>query len=839
MQQSLLLQTRQGAGILPPPFPPYTYQDPIIRTMVDTVLRGENGLVIQPTATGKSVEAAFTARACALLYGKRGLYLYDENEGLDQARLKFEEIFNKNKIVCANFFGYGKDEHVETADMVFASFQSLNNHHKKAYLMFDQKHFDYMIVNEGHHAHAVTYKEVIDYFICSKIGMTATPIRMDGKDILDIFDKVIFEMLLEEAIAKERVAQIEYHMLSNNLSTKKLEEICKEVLEEGKRISVRQLNESIFVEMLDEQMLQEVYKHAFPVDCKPRQVMFFCENIIHAEHVLKLLQNDGMSADVAHSKRSPKHNRDAITAFRTRETQFLLSVDKFNEDIDVPGVEIGVFLRATDSWTVFIQQLGRLLRKSRTKSKAIILDFVANCERLIYVQELVDKIQKVVEIEGLPFEKNLLHVSGNGFDFRFNDQMINVLKLLERVREGIYSTWQEASEFAKQYGFASGKDYEKRYKEFDIRLPQDASRYYEDFPGWDIYLGLETIPGWLSVPEFEKIICTPEYGSGALKNFLGHYEEKHPSHVKFLFSKVARRKVKHYSPAIVKLISNLVIKRDKLFLEGWKTPYELCREGMADDKAINTIANDFREQYSNHFIKIWKAGAYIDHYSPTLIKLISEELREREVPSDWIVINKLCREEKIADRSTILSFAEKFSEKHSYAFKVVKAGGAAANRLFFSPALARLIRYAFSKRIEAPEGWKRVTQLVNEKVAQRVSILNFVEPFRETKKEWIQIYWYFNSDVEFLHPDFVQVIIGHFEKHYAKPPEGWENISKVSNILFGNKTASYSKKIREFIEPYRISNSEWFKDFTIKGLTREHLHPDLVQKIKEHFAKKK
>ena len=178
---------------LPPPFPPYDYQIPIIKKMISAILKGEHGLIIQPTATGKSVEASFVSRACILIHKMKGIYLYDENEGLDQARKRFELILGKNEVICANFFGYGKDYSVTEADMVFASFQSLNNHHEKWYQMFDPNHFDFIIVNEAHHGQAVTYKEVIDYFNCSKIGMTATPERMDNKDILEIFDTVLHD----------------------------------------------------------------------------------------------------------------------------------------------------------------------------------------------------------------------------------------------------------------------------------------------------------------------------------------------------------------------------------------------------------------------------------------------------------------------------------------------------------------------------------------------------------------------------------------------------------------------------------------------------------------------
>jgi len=489
--------------ILPPPLKPYDYQVPIIKNMVSTILEGKNGLVIQPTATGKSIESAFVSRACILLYKMKGLYLYDENEGLIQAREKCEYIFNKNNIVCANFFGYGKDHFVDNADMVFASFQSLNNHCEKWYQMFDQKHFGFIIVNEGHHSQAVTYKEVIDYFDCPKIGMTATPNRMDGKDILDIFDQKIIEITLPEAIVKGWVAKVDYHILSHNISTQRLKKICQEVLEDGMRISIKQLNETIFIEALDEVVIEEIYKYSFPKDSNPRQTLIFCENIRHANHMFNLLEKDEKSVEVIHSHKSKSHNRSTMQSFRENKIQFLISVDKLNEDIDVPNVEVGVFLRATDSETVFFQQLGRLLR-NQIKHTAIVLDFVANVDRLIIVKELMKKIEELTKINGIPLTKDCFYVSGEGFDFNLTDQVVDVLKILEAISVGKYKTWQEASKAAQKLGIKSLRMYFKLYKK-DLMLPGNPCIYYPDFPGCLKFFNTEKYATW---QEASKVVVS-------------------------------------------------------------------------------------------------------------------------------------------------------------------------------------------------------------------------------------------------------------------------------------------------------------------------------------------
>jgi superfamily II DNA or RNA helicase len=488
-----MAKTIYPGGILPPPFVPYDYQIPIIKKMIEAILKGKNGLVVQPTATGKSIVASFVARSCILIHKMRGIYLYDENEGLDQARKRFELVLGKNEVKCANFFGYGKEYSVTEADMVFASFQSLNNHHEKWYKLFDPEHFGFMIVNEAHHGQAITYKEVIDYFSCSKIGMTATPERMDEKNILDIFDSVLWEITLEEAIAKNMIANIEYHIHSHGLSTLKLKDLCAEILEEGKRISIKQLNETIFIQDFDEAVFEEIFKYSFPENDDPRQTMIFCENIMHAERVFTFLSKNGKNAQILHSKKSTSHNREAMKKFRQNETQFLVSVDKLNEDIDVPNVEVAVFLRATDSLTVFLQQLGRGLRKTSKKRKAIILDFVANAERLIFLSNLIEKTMRISKIlagsDRLPLDRNLLEISGEGFEFTLTDDLVQILDLIKALKEGYFKTWQEASKVVMEAGIKSWEEYRERYRTISLRLHSNPHMIYPDFPGWKIFLG--------------------------------------------------------------------------------------------------------------------------------------------------------------------------------------------------------------------------------------------------------------------------------------------------------------------------------------------------------------
>jgi superfamily II DNA or RNA helicase len=827
----LLTNSPKGRGkILPPPFVPYDYQAPIIKKMVDRVLQRKNGLIIQPTATGKSVEAAFTARTLALFHNKKGLYLYDENEGLNQARLRFEEIFNGNPIVCANFFGYGKDDHVMESDMVFASFQSLNNHHGKSYLRFEQNHFDYIIVNEAHHGQAITYKEVLNYFQCPKIGMTATPERMDGRDIMEIFDEVIHEMKLEQAIVKAWIAQIEYHIMSHGLSTQKLKKICHEVLEEGKRISVKQLNETIFIEALDSEVKQEIYRYAFPVAGKPRQTLIFCENIDHADYFLKQLQEDNVLVDCVHSRRTPAKNRNIMEKFRKGEIQFLLSVDKLNEDIDVPNVELGIFLRATDSLTVFLQQMGRLLRKTRTKHKAIVLDFVANAERIILIQGMIKRIREASEDIGLPVLEEPLHLTGEGYDFSFTEEIADTLNLIRALEKGYYPTWQEASEAAIALGIRGSNDYliKRKYLK-DLRLPGSPDSFYTDFPGWPTFLKYKMPkPGWISIT---TLIKKYKAAGETIKKFVSQFTTEHPEWVEVCYSGGAKW-VPYYHPDLQNKIEEMFGEHARP-PEGWMTAHVVGGDQL---NLVKKIAERYRKDHPEWF-KLFRTiyKGYIEHYHPELVKLILDFLpKKSERQPGWLSLTEVMELTK-KTKSVILRILSDLRDEYRVQILPLTRIGLPTEQ--YHPDLVEKIKTKLAEEVLAPEGWETTTSLRKKKdlVVSFEGIIAFVGKFRESNPEWFQQFHVISIGfVEHYHPDLVQKMYEEFgiEKR-AKAPDGWRTPNKLGR---DPSIVAKAATVKKFAELFRQDHPEWFRVFWAESSFFEHYHPELIKKIKETFV---
>lgn len=460
----------------------YDYQKQALKAIVASFKVQMAVLVVMATGLGKTKVAAHFARQ-EFKENKRGLFLCHDNGIMDQAILEFSEVLGPLAVI-KTFYGSDKDWNADKADMLFASFQSF----REWCVVFDQKHFDYIIVDESHHGHAETYKDVIQYFQPAKLlGMTATPNRGDEQDIREIFGQEVVNIPLPEALAKGWLTPVEYRILNDGIDTEKLREIAKSVLEDGQRISVKQLNESIFVELRDEAITEKILEFS-----EDKQTIIFCKNIAHTENFQRYLPNSA----VIHSKTTGKNiNRKTLAEFKNGNIQYLLAVNKMNEGIDAPSVEVGAFLRATDSATIFWQQLGRLLRKMAGKEKVIVLDFVANCERLLVMRDLVREVVAIREKEeGHIINKDdngedKLIVSGASFDFIFSDEQIDILAIFDRLNVEFYKTWQEASAVCIANKVLGVTDYNNRRKAINSKLSGYPDIYYKDFPGWSKFLG--------------------------------------------------------------------------------------------------------------------------------------------------------------------------------------------------------------------------------------------------------------------------------------------------------------------------------------------------------------
>ena len=460
----------------------YEYQKLALVDLLSAFETRQKALMVMATGLGKTIVSAFFARM-QFMAGKRGLFLCHQNHILDQAVKKYHKILGRHTGL-SKFYGLEKDSNANTADVLFASFQSLKNH----YQALDPEHFDYIIVDESHHGQAPTFKEVLDYFQPEMIlGMTATPARGDDKDIRDLFGPEVVNYSLVESIANGWLTPMEYRILNDGIDEDRLRQIVRDVMEEGQRITINQLNDIIFIQARDQEIASQIIEAS-----ESEKVVIFCESIDHVENFKDYLPNSA----VFHSKNGRQRNQRILSDFRHGKIQFLLVVNMFNEGIDVPDTGVVVFLRSTESETIFLQQLGRGLRKLPGKSKVTILDFVANCERLQMLSEVIGEIEEVNQSEtdiSFPDDRKKLIVSGETFDFIFNDQQVDILSVLEKISAEYYETWEEASMVCVQNEIVSSFDYVKRFKKIDPKLHSNPQVFYRDkgWPGWSEFLDRE------------------------------------------------------------------------------------------------------------------------------------------------------------------------------------------------------------------------------------------------------------------------------------------------------------------------------------------------------------
>ena len=317
----------------------------------------QRSLVISATGSGKTFLAAFDA----LNFGpKRLLYVVHEGSILSRSLDTFETVFAGQK-TCSKFTGETKETE---ADFLFATNVSMC----KSLDIFKKDEFDYIIIDECHHAVAETYKKIIDYFEPEfLLGLTATENRMDNKDVVEIFDNNIpFELRLRDAIINDLIVPFHYYGIRDEL-------VDYSLSDSSERRLIAQMSDAGNCDFIR----QQIEKHRKPGE--KLKALAFCRNIQHARMMAENLKGYYHTAYLTGKNKTGER----IKAFNdlqseTKNLEILFAVDILNEGVDIPGVNMVLFLRPTESSTIFIQQLGRGLRKFPGKDYVTILDFIGN-----------------------------------------------------------------------------------------------------------------------------------------------------------------------------------------------------------------------------------------------------------------------------------------------------------------------------------------------------------------------------------------------------------------------------------------------------------------------------
>lgn len=322
------------------------------------------GLVQAATGIGKTYLAAFDSANY-----EKVLFVAHREEILKQAAITFKNVRRSDDY---GFF-YGKEKET-TKSVIFASVGTLG---KKEYLQesyFSSEYFDYIVIDEFHHAVNEQYRAIVNYFKPKfLLGLTATPERMDGKNIYELCDyNVPYEISLKMAINKGMLVPFHYYGIYDKTDYSTLR-IVKGKYEE------KELN-AIYIENKDRYDL--IYKYYKKY--RSKRAMGFCCSRLHAEKMAEEFCKRGVPSVAVYSNAEGEYSEHRETAkgkLLEGTIKVIFSVDMFNEGVDIPNLDMVLFLRPTESPIVFLQQLGRGLRKHKGKEYLNVLDFIGNYKK--------------------------------------------------------------------------------------------------------------------------------------------------------------------------------------------------------------------------------------------------------------------------------------------------------------------------------------------------------------------------------------------------------------------------------------------------------------------------
>ena len=423
----------------------------------------DKALVVAATGIGKTYLAAFDSREF-----NRVLFVAHREEILKQAYESFKNVrldkFEKHEDVVTkvaesvitekeNYNVGTKDLNVVTTnynedgynmgffmnsikdnnkDIVFASVQSLGKDNYLNEDYFPRDYFDYIVIDEFHHAVCKNYQNIINYFKPKfMLGLTATPDRLDNKDVFSICDyNTVYEVTLKTAIDKGWLVPFRYYGIYDESVN------YDEVEFKNGKYNEKQLEEVLSINKRAELILNHYKKY------KSSTALGFCTSKSHAEFMAKYFNENGIPSCSVYSGDKGEYSEERNTALRklrNEEIKVIFSVDMFNEGLDVKNVDMVMFLRPTQSPTIFLQQLGRGLRKDKNKNYLNVLDFIGNYKKANLVPYLLTgESKKLDKTTGFILkEEDYPEDCFIDFDFRLVDLFENMNKANQKLEDVI------------------------------------------------------------------------------------------------------------------------------------------------------------------------------------------------------------------------------------------------------------------------------------------------------------------------------------------------------------------------------------------------------------------
>ncbi len=423
-------------------------------------------LVVMATGLGKTYLAGFFAQNFTKI-----LFIAHREEILYQARDSFKRIMPEKQYGIYN----GKIKE-GGADAIFASIYTLSI--KKHLEQFRADEFDLIIVDEFHHAAADSYKRALDYFQPEfLLGISATPDRNDNKDVYALCDgNVAFRLDFLEAIKRQWLAPFTYYGVYDDTDYSQITWLGNRYAEE---------------ELLQVQLREELAQKILQAweDKKQTRTLGFCSSIRQADYLSNYFNNHGYHTVSLHSQQTGISRNQAISQLARGEIDIIFTVDLFNEGVDIPAVDTLLFVRPTESLTVFTQQIGRGLRLHPNKEKCVIIDLIGNYRNADIKLGLFDTQPK----EGKPrnIQPTLPAFCEIDLDVNVIDLLKEMIRKRQPRREKLFQNYMDLK-----------KDIGRRptYLELHLKGAADSPQYRQEF---NSYFGFLKWAEELTVREIE------------------------------------------------------------------------------------------------------------------------------------------------------------------------------------------------------------------------------------------------------------------------------------------------------------------------------------------------
>lgn len=383
-----------------PQFPPNrrelrSYQVRSCERLFEALSETGRGQLVLATGLGKTVvmaELAARLFESGSLENGRLLVLADKRELVRQLQIGFWTQLPKS---VATHLLAPEEEPIHWDGVTFSTVQTVQSRRDAL------PHFDAVFVDEAHHIGSKTYQDVLARLAPARLaGVTATPWRGDEFDIDSMLGQPVEQLGIADGLRLGYLSEVDYRLLADNIDWELVQN------ESAYGYTLTELNKRLIIPTRDEEAAR-VIAETFRI-AKRKSALVFSPSIEHAEHFIGTLRLFGLRAEAMFGASLPRERDKLLSQFKRGLIDVLCTVDLFNEGVDVPDVDLIVFMRATHSRRIFVQQLGRGLRMSPGKENVVVLDFVTDLRRIAEVTELERLANRNAPTETLPLGPHLV-----------------------------------------------------------------------------------------------------------------------------------------------------------------------------------------------------------------------------------------------------------------------------------------------------------------------------------------------------------------------------------------------------------------------------------------------